>query len=56
MPPIPRRRRVGHLSLDEREEISRGIAAGLSARAIAGGIRPIRSLECVVEDFAQWWP
>ena len=38
MPPIPRRRRVGHLSLDEREEISRGIAAGLSARAIAGRI------------------
>src|SRR5580698_9112026 len=38
MPPIPRRRRVGHLFLDEREEISRGIAAGLSARAIAGGI------------------
>ena len=38
MPPIPRRRRVGHLSLDEREEISRGIAAGLSARGIAGCI------------------
>jgi IS30 family transposase len=38
MPPIPRRRRVGHLSLDEREEISRGIAAGVSARAIAGRI------------------
>jgi IS30 family transposase len=35
MPPIPRRRRVGHLSLEEREEISRGIAAGLSARMIA---------------------
>ena len=34
MPPIPRRRRVGHLSLDEREEISRGIAAGLSGRTI----------------------
>src|SRR5262245_53806923 len=38
IPPIPRRRRLGHLSLDEREEISRGIAAGLSARAIAGCI------------------
>ena len=38
IPPIPRRRRFGHLSLDEREEISRGIAAGLSARAIAGRI------------------
>jgi IS30 family transposase len=35
VPPIPRRRRFGHLSLDEREEVSRGIAAGLSARAIA---------------------
>ena len=45
MPPTPRRRRVGHLSLDEREEISRGIAAGLSARAIAGGInRPSSTL------------
>src|SRR5271166_4359378 len=38
IPPIPRRRRVGHLSLDEREEISRGIAAGLSGRTIAEGI------------------
>jgi IS30 family transposase len=35
IPPIPRRRRLGHLCLDEREEISRGIAAGLSARTIA---------------------
>jgi hypothetical protein len=38
IPPIPRRRRVGHLSLDEREEISRGIAAGLSGRTIVGTI------------------
>ncbi|HEY2199244.1 MAG TPA: helix-turn-helix domain-containing protein [Mycobacterium sp.] len=38
MPPTPRRRRVGHLTLVEREEISRGIAAGLSARTIAGRI------------------
>ena len=38
IPPIPRKRRVGHLTLVEREEISRGIAAGLSARAIAGRI------------------
>ena len=38
IPPIPRRRRSDHLSLDEREEISRGIAAGLSARTIAGRI------------------
>jgi IS30 family transposase len=35
MPPIPRRRRIDHLTLVEREEISRGIAAGLSARMIA---------------------
>lgn len=33
--PVPRRRRAGHLSLVEREEISRGIAAGWSARVIA---------------------
>jgi hypothetical protein len=39
IPPIPRRRRLGHLTLGEREEISRGIAAGLSARAIAGCTR-----------------
>ena len=38
IPPIPRQRRVGHLTLVEREEISRGIAAGLSARMIAGVI------------------
>jgi hypothetical protein len=35
IPPVPRRRRADHLSLVEREEISRGIAAGLSARSIA---------------------
>lgn len=34
VPPV-RRRRVGHLSLAEREEISRGVAAGESLRAIA---------------------
>jgi IS30 family transposase len=38
IPPVPRRRRAEHLSLVEREEISRGIAAGLSARSIAGRI------------------
>jgi transposase, IS30 family len=32
--PVPRQRRATHLSLFEREEISRGIAAGLSARLI----------------------
>jgi hypothetical protein len=35
IPPVPRRRRADHLSLVEREEISRGIAAGLSPRSIA---------------------
>jgi IS30 family transposase len=35
IPPVPRQRRADHLSLVEREEISRGIAAGLSARSIA---------------------
>ena len=36
-PPV-RRRSPGRLSLAEREEISRGLAAGLSLRAIAGGL------------------
>jgi IS30 family transposase len=34
----PRRRAPGRLSLTEREEISRGLAAGLSIRAIAAGL------------------
>ncbi len=34
--PGPQRRREGHLGAGEREEISRGIAAGLSGRVIAG--------------------
>jgi Helix-turn-helix domain len=38
IPLVPRQRRADHLSLVEREEISRGIAAGLSARSIAGRI------------------
>ena len=38
IPPVPRRRKAGHLSRVEREEISRRIAAGLSARAIGGRI------------------
>jgi IS30 family transposase len=38
IPPVPRQRRAGHLTLVEREEISRGIAAGLAARSIAGRI------------------
>ena len=36
--PAPRRRAPGRLSLAEREEISRGLAAGLSLRAIAAGL------------------
>ncbi|WP_030485957.1 IS30 family transposase [Nocardioides aequoreus] len=36
--PDPRRRAAGRLSLAEREEISRGLAAGLSVRSIAGGL------------------
>jgi IS30 family transposase len=38
IPPVPRQRRASHLALVEREEISRGIAAGLTARTIAGRI------------------
>src|SRR3954452_12877076 len=37
--PEPRRRSPGRLSLVEREEISRGLAAGLSLRSIAAGLR-----------------
>jgi DNA-binding CsgD family transcriptional regulator len=36
--PAPRRRSPGRLSLLEREEISRGLAAGLSLRSIAAGL------------------
>src|SRR6476646_7047953 len=36
--PAPRRRSPGRLSLTEREEISRGLAAGLSLRVIAAGL------------------
>jgi IS30 family transposase len=36
--PVPRRRWSGRLGLAEREEISRGLAAGLSLRAIATGL------------------
>ena len=37
--PEPRRRAAGALRLEEREEISRGIAAGQSMRWIAQGLR-----------------
>jgi IS30 family transposase len=36
--PAPRRRSLLHLSAADREEISRGISAGLSARGIASGL------------------
>ena len=41
--PEPRRRAPGRLSLTEREEISRGLAAGESIRAIAVGLGPAPS-------------
>ena len=36
--PDPRHRAVGRLTIEEREEISRGLAAGLSLRVIAAGL------------------
>ena len=52
--PTPRRRSVRHLTATEREEVSRGIAAGLSARAIAALIG--RSASTVSREIArkQW--
>src|SRR5260370_39862937 len=45
IPPMPRHRRASQLTLAEREEISRGIAAGLSARAVRWRIeRPSSSV------------
>src|SRR3954468_20664792 len=38
IPPAQRRRSPARLSLAEREEISRGLAAGLSVRSIAAGL------------------
>src|SRR3954452_19118658 len=37
--PLPRRRSRRVLSLDEREEISRGVASGVSLRSIAARLR-----------------
>jgi Helix-turn-helix domain len=54
IPPVPRRRRASHLAVVEREEISRGIAAGLTARTIAGRIgRPSSTVS--TGDRPQWW-
>jgi IS30 family transposase len=44
--PVPRRRWELRLSLDEREEISRGLAAGLSFRAIAARLGRAPSTVC----------
>jgi IS30 family transposase len=45
-PPRERIRRAGSLSLAEREEISRGVAQGVSARAIAAGLGRSPSTVC----------
>ena len=47
--PAPRRRALAALRLEEREEISRGIAAGQSMRGIARGLR--RSPSTVSRDY-----
>jgi IS30 family transposase len=44
--PDPRRRSPGRLSLSEREEISRGLAVGLSLRVIAAGLGRAPSTVC----------
>jgi len=49
--PTPRRRSVRHLTATEREDVSRGIAAGLSARAIAALIG--RSASTVSREIAR---
>jgi len=49
--PTPRRRSVRHLTATEREEVSRGIAAALSARAIAALIG--RSASTVSREIAR---
>ena len=48
--PAPRRRSERHLSLDEREEISRGVAAGDSLRSI--GVRLGRAVSTVSRELA----
>lgn len=44
--PVGRRRRACHLSVEEREEISRGLAAGESIRSIARGLGRPASTVC----------
>jgi DNA-binding NarL/FixJ family response regulator len=48
--PVPRCRNVRHLSLEEREEISRGMASGESLRSIA--VRLGRSASTVSREVA----
>lgn len=62
--PIPRRRRSDHLTLADREEVSRGIASGLSARSIAGTVNRTPSRRChgrlpataAATDTGHWTP
>ena len=53
MAPAPRRRAVAALKLEEREEISRGIAAGRSIRRIAQGLG--RSPSTISREITQRW-
>ncbi len=48
--PAPRRRSERHLSFDEREEISRGVAAGDSLRSIGDRLGRAPS------TISKWWP
>jgi IS30 family transposase len=56
--PVSRRRRAGHLTEAEREDISRGIAVGSSARTIADHLgrspsTPTARLTCARSDRSQ---
>jgi transposase-like protein len=53
--PTARERSELRLSLQEREEISRGLAAGESIRAIAGSPRPV-ALDYLSGGERQWRP
>ncbi|MFI0206889.1 MULTISPECIES: helix-turn-helix domain-containing protein [Streptomyces] len=49
--PLPRKARVGSLTLAEREEISRGLCAGDSYRSIAGlPGRAVSTVSCEVDN------
>ena len=51
--PAPRRRWGRVLSIDEREEISRGVAAGVSLRSIAGQLHHAPSTVSQVRGYHQ---